>query len=61
VEQCRDFERELYSYVETMNAGMLKEIEQKKTLDDKLKAAMDKALTEFKERFVADRKQAARA
>src|SRR5437660_6546080 len=38
VEQCRDFERELYAYVDTMNAGLLKEIEQKKALDDKLKA-----------------------
>jgi F-type H+/Na+-transporting ATPase subunit alpha len=61
VEQLRDFERELYTYVETINAGLLKEIETKKTLDDKLKADMNKVLGEFKERFVSDRKVAATA
>ena len=59
VPQLRDFERGLYGYLDTMNPGLVKEIEQKKTLDDKLKADLNKAITEFKERFAGDRKVAA--
>src|SRR5437588_1479328 len=54
VEQIRDFEKELYKYLDTMNAGLLKQIVEKKQLDDNLKAEIKKTLTEFKQRFVAD-------
>jgi F-type H+-transporting ATPase subunit alpha len=61
VEQVRAFEGELYKYVETLNPGLLKGIEEKKTLDDQLKAEMVKLITEFKDKFVGDRQMAATA
>ena len=38
VEDCRAFERGLHKYADTMNPGLLKSIEEKKVLDDDLKA-----------------------
>jgi F-type H+/Na+-transporting ATPase subunit alpha len=57
-EQCRDFEKQLYTYIDTMNPGLLKTIEDKKALDDAIKSDMNKTLKEFKERFVSERKAA---
>jgi len=59
VEQCREFELELYKYMDTMNPGFVKAIEQKKVLDDQLKDDMNKIIAEFKERFVGERETAA--
>jgi F-type H+-transporting ATPase subunit alpha len=59
VEQCRDFEKQLYTYVDTMNPGLLKSIEEKKALDDQIKDDMNKTLKEFKERFASDRQMTA--
>jgi F-type H+-transporting ATPase subunit alpha len=56
VEQCRPFEKELYSFAESAHAGTLKEIRDKRSLDDALKAKLDALLKEFKERFLAARK-----
>ena len=42
-----------------MNPGLFKSIEEKKALDDQVKADLNKTLKEFKERFVAERKAAA--
>jgi F-type H+-transporting ATPase subunit alpha len=61
VEQVRDFERELFQYVDTINPGLTKSIEEKKTLDDALKADMSRTLKEFKDKFSSDRKAAAAA
>src|SRR5205807_6865104 len=61
VEQVREFEAELYKYVETLNPGLLKGIEEKKTLDDQLKAELVRVIKEFKEKFVGDRQMAATA
>ncbi len=58
VAQLRAFEQGLYQYVETVNPGLLKTIEEKKTLDDALKADMNKVLAEFKEQFIAEKKVA---
>ena len=58
VEQIRDFETELYKYVESMNAKLLDSIMQKKVLDDALKAEIEKTLKDFKQRFVAERQTA---
>jgi F-type H+/Na+-transporting ATPase subunit alpha len=55
VDQLRDFERGLYQYIDTMNPGLPAAIEQKKTLDDALKAEMTKAIQEFKERFASEK------
>ncbi len=61
VEQCREFESELYKYVETMYPTILKSIAEKKTLDDALKAEMEKVVGDFRDRFVSDRQTAAKA
>jgi F-type H+-transporting ATPase subunit alpha len=47
------YEQELYRFVETRYAGVLKGIADKKTLDDGLKAEMNAALKEFGEQFAA--------
>ncbi|MFB3812943.1 MAG: F0F1 ATP synthase subunit alpha [Terriglobales bacterium] len=58
VDECRPFEQALYDYVDTMNPGLLKEIEEKKILDDNLKAEMTKVVKEAKERFLSEKKMA---
>jgi F-type H+/Na+-transporting ATPase subunit alpha len=58
VEQIREFEAELYRYVDSMNAKLLDTIMQKKTIDDGLKSEIQKTLKEFKERFVSERQPA---
>jgi F-type H+/Na+-transporting ATPase subunit alpha len=59
VEQVRDFEGELYRYVDTSNPGLLRTIMEKKILDDSLKAEMTKLIKECKETFAADRQAVA--
>jgi F-type H+-transporting ATPase subunit alpha len=60
VEQCREFESELYKYVETMYPTILKSILEKKTLDDALRAEMEKVVGDFRDRFVSERQAAAK-
>ncbi|MBI2956431.1 MAG: F0F1 ATP synthase subunit alpha, partial [Acidobacteria bacterium] len=60
VSECRRFERDLYSFLDTSHAGLLAKIREKKALDDELRAEMQKALQEFKEKFATER-AAARA
>src|SRR3954463_11285197 len=55
IEQVRDFEAELYRYVDTTNPGLLRTIMDKKVLDDSIKAEMTKVIKECKEAFVQDR------
>jgi F-type H+-transporting ATPase subunit alpha len=55
--QIRDFELELYRFVENAHPGILNDIREKKNLDDALKAEMNAALKEFKDKFVRDRKK----
>jgi F-type H+-transporting ATPase subunit alpha len=54
----RDFEKGLYQYVETTNPGVLKAIEEKKTLDDELKASLTKVVKEFKDQFKSQNESA---
>ncbi len=53
VGQLREFEKGLYNYIDTSNPGVLQAIEEKKTLDDDLKASMTKVIKEYKEQFVS--------
>src|ERR1700757_5465662 len=48
VGQLRDFEKGLYEYVDSANPGVYKAIEEKKVLDDELKASMTKVIKEYK-------------
>src|SRR5256886_3599860 len=59
VELVRDFEQELYRYVESANPGVLRAIMEKKVLDDNLKAEISKVIKQAKETFVADRQAVA--
>ncbi len=60
VDQVRDFEADLYEYVDATNPGLLRTIMEKKTLDDNLKAQMTKTIKECKETFVAERQAVAK-
>jgi F-type H+/Na+-transporting ATPase subunit alpha len=61
IEQIRSFESELLKYVESMNPRLLDTIMQKKTIDDALKADIEKTLKEFKQRFVSEHQPAGAA
>ena len=61
IEEIRAFESELLKYVESMNPKLLDTIMQKKTIDDALKADIEKTLKEFKQRFVSERQPAGAA
>ena len=60
VDQVRDFEAELYKYVDATNPGLLRTIMEKKILDDNLKADLAKTIKECKETFVAERQAVAK-
>jgi F-type H+-transporting ATPase subunit alpha len=53
VSECRRFELEMYTFVETNYPGVLQAIRDKKVLDDAVRAEATKALDAFKERFRA--------
>ena len=59
VSDIRDFEKELYKYVDNMNPKLLQAIMDKKTIDDALKADIQKTLTDFKQNFLSARQTAA--
>ena len=60
VDQVRDFEAELYKYVDATNPGLLNTIMEKKVLDDALKAEMSKVIKQSKEAFLAERQAVAK-
>jgi F-type H+-transporting ATPase subunit alpha len=55
VNQVRDFEKELYKYVDTTNPGALRSIMEKKVLDDALKGQLTGLIKEAKQQFVQSR------
>ncbi len=56
VDSVQRYEAELHSFFESKHAGLLKEIVEKKNIDDALKSKIDAALEELKSLFVADNK-----
>ncbi|MGC2696336.1 MAG: F0F1 ATP synthase subunit alpha [Candidatus Angelobacter sp.] len=58
VEQVRPFSEELNEYVESMNPKLLDAIMEKKTLDDAIKAEIEKTLKEFKQKFLSEHQTA---
>jgi F-type H+-transporting ATPase subunit alpha len=60
VNQVREFEAELYKYVDSTNAGLLREIMEKKALDDALKAKLQAVIKEAKQQFVTSRQAVAK-
>ena len=61
VNECGRFERELYPFIEANYGGVLKNIREKKALDDALRAEIKTALDAFKERFLQSAGAAAAA
>src|SRR5271166_3595106 len=59
VDQLRDFEKGLNSFVDTTNPGVLRAIEEKKILDDDLRADLTKTIKDYKDRFASERQAAA--
>ena len=55
VEDIRAFEAGLYQYVDATHADLLKEIMDKKALDDNLKKSIKGVLDEYKQSFLAER------
>jgi len=60
VNQVRDFEKELYEYVDATQAGLLRAIMEKKVLDDGLKAQLTDVIKQAKQQFVASREAVAK-
>src|SRR6516164_6972482 len=60
VNQVREFEKELFKYVESTNPGILRTIMEKKILDDQLKAQLQGVIKEAKQQFVAAREAVAK-
>jgi F-type H+-transporting ATPase subunit alpha len=58
VEQIRPFEAELNRFLDTSQSALLQEIREKKTLDDQVKSKLNGVLKEFKQRFLAQHKEA---
>ena len=59
VDQLRDFEKGLNAFVDTTNPSLLRSIEEKKILDDDLRADLTKVIKEYKDRFASERQAAA--
>jgi F-type H+/Na+-transporting ATPase subunit alpha len=57
VEHVREFERELYQYVDTTNPGLLRTIMEKKILDDAIKQEMTKLIKECKQQCAQTRQE----
>jgi F-type H+/Na+-transporting ATPase subunit alpha len=60
VAQVRDFETELFKYVDSTNPGLLRAIMEKKILDDTLKGQLQNVIKEAKQQFVASRQAVAK-
>ena len=60
VAQVREFEAELFKYVESTNPGLLRTIMEKKILDDALKGQLQNVIKEAKQQFVASRQAVAK-
>jgi len=56
LEQCPEFEEELYRFTDNTRPQLLNQIAAKKALDDALRAEVQSLLGEFKERFVSEHK-----
>ena len=59
VEQIHSFEVGLYPYLDSAQSGLLKDIVEKKSLDDDLRNRIKSALTEYKQNFLAEHRDAA--
>jgi F-type H+-transporting ATPase subunit alpha len=61
IEDVRRYEEDLYRFLETRHPAVLQGIESKKILDDDIKGALEGALKEFSQQFMAGRQAASAA
>jgi F-type H+-transporting ATPase subunit alpha len=59
VEQVRNYETELYRYLETSRGDLMAALAEKKAIDDEIKPQLNKALEEFGKSFAATGRTAA--
>ncbi|HVA00486.1 MAG TPA: F0F1 ATP synthase subunit alpha [Terriglobia bacterium] len=59
VEECRNFEKGLYEFLDASYPALERKVLEKKQLDDALRAELQKMLEEYKKKFAADREAAA--
>ncbi|MBI3695631.1 MAG: F0F1 ATP synthase subunit alpha [Acidobacteria bacterium] len=61
IEQCRDFEAELYRYLDNVRPDLLKKIATQREFDrkDELRNELKAAIADFKQRFLAERQRLA--
>jgi F-type H+-transporting ATPase subunit alpha len=59
VEHVRDYEVELYKFLDTRRAQLLSQISEKRELSDQIKGDLNQTLKEFGDQFAAARKAAA--
>jgi F-type H+-transporting ATPase subunit alpha len=59
VEEIHAFEVGLYPYLDSAQSGLLKDIVSKKALDDDLRNRIKQALTEYKQEFLSEHRDAA--
>ena len=60
VAQVREFEAELFKYVDATNPAILRTIMEKKVLDDALKGQLQNLIKEAKQQFLAARQAVAK-
>ncbi|HSO75443.1 MAG TPA: F0F1 ATP synthase subunit alpha, partial [Blastocatellia bacterium] len=54
IENVKDFEQKLLSFVENAHSGLMAKLRERKAIDDEVREELRSAVTEFKERFTAD-------
>ena len=59
VEHLRQYEIELYQFLDTRRAQLLSSLAEKKQIDDQIKTDLNQALKEFGDSFAAAQKTAA--
>ena len=57
----KDFEQKLLAFIENAHSGLLAKLRERKTLDDEIRDELRSAVTEFKERFTAEKTSSAKA
>jgi F-type H+-transporting ATPase subunit alpha len=60
VNQVREFEKELYKYVDATQSALLRTIMEKKILDDSLKTQLTDVIKQAKQQFVSEREAVAK-
>jgi F-type H+-transporting ATPase subunit alpha len=61
IEDVKDFETKLRAFIENAHSGLLAKLRERKTIDDEIRDELRAAVSEFKERFTAEKSSSAKA